>query len=156
MVYQNLTPGLLPSEASGWARSPSAPSWAGAAPSASRVYVTAGMVSWRRPFIMASFAARSNRSPMIQGRHAGRKLEMVDRECFTVAPFDGHYEPLLECGTRVRRGDVVGLLHDFDHIDIDPWPAVAGVDGVVLAQAWVAPVPRGQHIVVVGREIPWS
>ena len=76
---------------------------------------------------------------------------MVDRSCFTVAPFDGHYEPLLECGARVKQGDVVGLLHDFDHIDMPPWHATAGIDGIVLAQAWVAPVPRGQHIVVVGR-----
>ena len=82
-----------------------------------------------------------------------RKLEMVDRDCFTVAPFDGHYECVLECGTRVRKGDIVGYLHDFDHIDMDPWPAKAGVDGVVLAQAWCAPIPRGQHCVVVGREI---
>jgi predicted deacylase len=76
---------------------------------------------------------------------------MVDRECFTVAPFAGHYESLIECGQRVRRGDVVGLLHDFDHIDAPPWPAVAGVEGIVIAQAWVAPVQRGQHIVVTGR-----
>jgi N-alpha-acetyl-L-2,4-diaminobutyrate deacetylase len=79
------------------------------------------------------------------------KAAMVDRECFTVAPFAGHYEPLLECGERVRRGEAVGLLHDFDHIDAEPWPAAAGVDGVVVAQAWAAPVQRGQHIVVVGR-----
>ena len=47
----------------------------------------------------------------------------------------------------------LGYLHDFDHIDMAPWPARAGVDGVVLAQAWVSPIPRGQHIVVVGREL---
>jgi predicted deacylase len=79
------------------------------------------------------------------------KAEMIDRDCFTVAPFAGHYESLIDCGTRVQKGAVVGLLHDFDHFDQEPWPAVAGVDGVVVAQAWVAPVPRGQHIVVVGR-----
>jgi hypothetical protein len=53
----------------------------------------------------------------------------------------------------VRRGDVVGLLHDFDHIDAPAWPAVADVEGVVIAQAWVAPVQRGQHIVVTGKVI---
>jgi predicted deacylase len=78
---------------------------------------------------------------------------MVERECFTVAPFAGHYESLIDCGQRVRRGDVVGLLHDFDHIDAPPWPAAAGVEGVVIAQAWVAPVQRGQHIVVTGKVI---
>jgi N-alpha-acetyl-L-2,4-diaminobutyrate deacetylase len=79
------------------------------------------------------------------------KAAMVDRDCFTVAPFAGHYESLIDCGRRVRRGDVVGLLHDFDHIDQDPWPATAGVDGIVVAQAWVAPIERGQHIVVTGK-----
>ena len=81
------------------------------------------------------------------------KAAMVDRECFTVAPFEGHYEPLIECGQRVRAGDVVGLLHDFDHIDREPWPARAGVDGIIIAQAWVAPIQRGQHIVVTGRVV---
>jgi N-alpha-acetyl-L-2,4-diaminobutyrate deacetylase len=78
------------------------------------------------------------------------KAAMVERECFTVAPFAGHYESLIECGQRVRRGEVVGLLHDFDHIDAPAWPAAAGVEGVVIAQAWAAPVQRGQHIVVTG------
>ena len=49
------------------------------------------------------------------------------------------------------RGDVVGLLHDFDQIDTEPRPARAGIDGVVVTQAWIAPIERGQHIVVVGR-----
>ena len=78
---------------------------------------------------------------------------MVDRDCFSVAPFDGHYEAVLDCGTAVKKGDVVGFLHDFDHIDMAPFPVVAGVDGVVLAQAWAAPIQRGQHIVVTARLI---
>jgi hypothetical protein len=45
---------------------------------------------------------------------------------------------------------VVGLLHDFDRLDIDPWPVRAGVDGIVVAQAWRGPVLQGQHILVVG------
>jgi len=150
MVYQNLTPGLLPSEAErlgkitvgtelGWGRA-----------------VNVDGVRHGKQGVMAAAIRhgqlRGEIEP-IDHHKAGtqRVLEMVDRDCFTVAPFDGHYEPLLECGTAVRRGETVGLLHDFDHIDMDPWPATAGVDGVVLAQAWAAPVPRGQHIVVVGR-----
>jgi len=152
MVYQNVTPGLLPSEAErlgkitvgtelGWGRAVS--------PEGAR-YGRQGVLA----AAIHQDQLRGSIEPIAHHR-AGtqRKLEMVDRECFTVAPFDGHYEPLLECGTRVHRGETVGLLHDFDHIDMVPWPAVAGVDGVLLAQAWVAPVPRGQHIVVVGREI---
>jgi predicted deacylase len=152
MVYQNLTPGLLPSEAErlgkitvgtelGWGRS-----------------VNPDGVRYGRQGVLAAAIHHGQLRGTIEpiGHHAAgtqRKLEMVDRDCFTVAPFDGHYEPLIECGTQVRRGDVVGYLHDFDHIDMDPWPATAGVDGVLLAQAWVAPICRGQHIVVVGREL---
>jgi predicted deacylase len=152
MVYQNLTPGLLPSEAErlgkitvgtelGWGRA-----------------INPDGVRYARQGVLAAAIRHGQLHGTIEnvGHHRDgeqRKLEMVERACFTVAPFDGHYEPLLECGTPVSRGEAVGLLHDFDHIDMEPWPALAGVDGVLLAQAWAAPVVRGQHIVVVGREI---
>ncbi|QDU27711.1 Succinylglutamate desuccinylase / Aspartoacylase family protein [Anatilimnocola aggregata] len=152
MVYQNVTPGLLPSEAErlgkitvgtelGWGRA-----------------VCTEGVRYGRQGVLAAAIHNGQLRGTIEpiAHHAAgtqRKLEMVDRDCFTVAPFAGHYEPLLDCGTPVKKGQTVGLLHDFDHIDAEPWPARAGVDGVVLAQAWVSPVPRGQHIVVVGRDI---
>lgn len=152
MIYQNATPGLLPSEAErlGKITVGTELGWGCA--------VSPEGVRYARHGVLAAAIHQGQLHGTIEpiAHHkAGtqRKLEMVDRACFTVAPFDGHYESLLECGTRVRAGDVVGYLHDFDHIDAEPWPATAGVDGVVLAQAWVAPVPRGQHIVVVGREI---
>jgi N-alpha-acetyl-L-2,4-diaminobutyrate deacetylase len=150
MVYQNATPGLLPSEAErlgkitvgtelGWGRA-----------------VNVDGVRFGKHGVLAAAIHQGQLHGEIEpiGHHKDgtqRTLEMVDRDCFSVAPFDGHYEPLVECGTAVRRGETVGLLHDFDHIDMEPWPVVAGVDGVVLAQAWVSPIPRGQHIVVVGR-----
>jgi len=151
MIYQNQTAGLLPSEAErlgkitvgtelGWGRS-----------------VSAEGVRYGRHGVLAAAIhhgqLRGDISPI--GHHkdgSQRKVAMVDRACFIVAPFAGHYEPLVECGANVRQGDVIGLLHDFDHIDDEPWQATAGVDGVVIAQAWVAPIQRGQHIVVVGRE----
>lgn len=152
MIYQNVTPGLLPSEAErlgkitvgtelGWGRA----------------VCTDGVRYGRQGVLAAAINHGQMRGKIepIAFHKAGtqRRLAMVDRDCFTVAPFAGHYEPILDCGTAVKKGDTVGLLHDFDHIDREPWPAVAGVDGVVLAQAWVAPIPRGQHIVVVGRDL---
>ena len=152
MVYQNVTPGLLPSEAErlgkitvgtelGWGKA-----------------VSPEGVRYGRQGVLA--AAINNR--LLNGRiepiahhkdGTQRKLEMVSRDCFTVAPFAGHYEPLVECGANVKKGQTVGLLHDFDRIDTEPWPCIAALDGVVLAQAWVAPVPKGQHIVVVAKEL---
>jgi predicted deacylase len=152
MIYQNLTPGLLPSEAErlGKITVGTELGWGCA--------VNPEGVRYGRHGVLAAAIhhgqLRGEIAPI--GHHAAgtqRKVAMVDRECFTVAPFDGHYEAVLECGTRVNAGDVAGYLHDFDHIDMEPWPARAGVDGIVLAQAWVSPIPRGQHIVVVAREI---
>lgn len=153
MVYQNQTPGLLPSEAErlGKITVGTELGWGCA--------VNPEGVRYGRHGVLAAAIHQGQLKGTIEkiGYHREgnqQKIEMVDRDCFTVAPFDGHYEPILECGTRVKKGDVVGYLHDFDHIDMDPWPARAGVDGIVLAQAWVAPIPKGQHMVVVGREIP--
>jgi N2-acetyl-L-2,4-diaminobutanoate deacetylase len=150
MIYQNQTPGLLPSEAErlgkitvgtelGWGRA-----------------VNAEGVRYGRQGVLAAAIHHGQLRGEIQpiGHHRDgtqRAAAMVDRECFTVAPFAGHYESIVDCGQEVSRGQTVGLLHDFDRIDEDPWPATAGVDGIVVAQAWCAPIPRGQHIVVVGR-----
>ncbi|HAN98853.1 MAG TPA: succinylglutamate desuccinylase [Planctomycetaceae bacterium] len=153
MVYQNATPGLLPSEAErlGKITVGTELGWGCA--------VNPEGVRYGRHGVLAAAIHNDQLHGEIRPHayHAAgtqRKLEMVDRDCFTVAPFDGHYEAVLECGTEVKRGEIVGYLHDFDHIDMAPWPVRAGVDGVVLAQAWVAPIPRGQHIVVVGRVLP--
>ena len=59
----------------------------------------------------------------------------------------------MECGEKVAQGQPVGLLHDFCRIDEEPLEIRAGVDGVVVAQAWRARVEQGQHILVVGKEI---
>lgn len=149
MNYQNQTPGLLPSEAErlgkitvgtelGWGKA-----------------VQAVGVRYGRQGVLAASIHHGQMSGKIEpiGHHLdGTQIivEIVERECYVPAPFEGHYEPILECGTAVRRGTTVGYLHDFDRIDLAPWPVRAQLDGVVVAQAWAAPVPRGQHILVVG------
>jgi predicted deacylase len=154
IAYQNETPGLLPSEAErlgkiaiggefGW----------GAA-------VSAEGVRYARHGVMAAAVHLGQVRGRIEriAHHADGTqtlAAMVDRECFTVAPFDGHFEPVVECGARVAAGTVVGWLHDFQRIDLDPWAVRAGVDGVVIAQAWGAVVRQGQHIAIVGRVLPW-
>lgn len=153
MVYQNLTVGLLPSEAErlGKITVGTELGWGCAVNTEGVRYGRHGVLA----ALINNGLLKGTIAPI--AHHAAgtqRKLEMVDRDCFTVAPFDGHFESVIDCGTAVTKGDIVGYLHDFDHIDMDPWPARAGVDGVVLAQAWVAPIPRGQHCVVVGRVVP--
>jgi N2-acetyl-L-2,4-diaminobutanoate deacetylase len=151
IAYQNETPGLLTSEAEalgkitvgcelGW----------GAAVQA------AGVCAGRRGIMSAAVRHQQYAGSLPARPGAGqRRAEMIDRECFVPAPFAGHYEPLRACGDVVSRGEIVGLLHDFDRIDLAPEPIRAGLDGIVLAQAWEAPVRQGQHVLVVGRIVPF-
>ena len=154
MSYQNETPGLLPSEAErlgkitvgtelGW----------GAA-------VQANGVRWGRQGVLAAAIRHGQMRGTIDkiDHHRDgtqRKAAMVERACFTVAPFGGHYEEVLPCGSEVRAGTIVGWLHDFNHIDLEPWPVRAGVDGLVISQAWSAPIPQGQHCLVTGKLQNW-
>jgi predicted deacylase len=154
IAYQNETPGLLPSEAERLGKITIAGEFGwGAA-------VSAEGVRYAKHGVMAAAIHHGQLRGRIDriGHHAAgtQKLAaMVDRECFTVAPFDGHFEPVIDCGAEVKAGTIVGWLHDFQRIDLEPWPVRAGVDGVVIAQAWGAAVRQGQHIAIVGRVLPW-
>lgn len=152
LTYQNQTPGLLPSEAErlgkitvgtelGWGET-----------------VNPDGVRYGKQGVLAAAIHHEQLAGEIEpiGYHAAgtqKLIAIVDRECFIPAPFPGHYEPLIDCGQRVVKGQTVGLLHDFYRIDDDAWPVKAGVDGYVICQASRAPVPQGLHILVVGREV---
>ena len=154
MVYQNRTPGLLTSEAErlgkitvgtelGWGEA-----------------VQAEGVRYGRHGVLAAAIRNGQLLGEIQpiGYHASgqqKRAAIVDAGCYVAAPFDGHYEEVIACGTRVRRGDVVGRMHDFRRIDEPAWPATAPLDGIVVAQSWAARVCQGQFIVCVGVEQPW-
>jgi predicted deacylase len=154
IAYQNETPGLLPSEAErlGKITVGGEFGWGGA--------IQKDGVRYARHGVLAAAIHHGQLNGRIEkiSHHADgtqRMAAMVDRECFSAAPFAGHYEPLMECGEAAKQGMTVGLLHDFERLDLEPWPVRAGVDGVVIAQAWSAPVVQGQHILCVGRMIPW-
>ncbi len=154
MCYQDETPGLLPSEAEqlGKITVGSELGWGAA--------VQASGVRYARQGVLAAAIHHGQLNGRIEkiAHHRDntqRLVEMVDRDCFSVAPFAGHYEPIVECGDAVKKGDTIALLHDFNHIDIEPWPVRAGIDGVVVTQAWGAPVVKGQHIAVTARVIAW-
>lgn len=151
MIYQDRTPGLMPSEAErlgkitvgtelGW----------GAA-------VSPRGVAYGRHGVLAAAIRhgqlRGHLEPFAHHADGTQRLAaIVDRECYVPAPYPGLYEPLLECGAQVRRGQTVGLVHDFHRLDEAPWEARAGVDGIVVGQAWRARVEQGQHILAVGQE----
>lgn len=153
MVYQNRTPGLLTSEAErlgkitvgtelGWGEA-----------------VLSQGVAYGRQGILAAAIRHGQLDGSIEpyAHHADgtqRRAAIVDAGCYVPAPFAGHYEEVIPCGASVRRGELVGRLHDFHRIDDDPWPVRAPRDGLVVAQAWAARVRQGQFILCVGDEEP--
>lgn len=154
LVYQNETPGLLTSDAErlgkitigaelGWGRAiqPDGVRYA-------RHGIRAAAIHWGQ--LAGEIAPIGHHRDGTQ-----RKLSIVDPACTILAPFDGHYEPLHPPGTLVAAGDTVAYLHDFQRLDLAPWPVVARVDGLLAAQAWGARVVQGQHIAIVGQLLDW-
>jgi predicted deacylase len=150
MVYQNQTPGLLTSEAErlgkitvgtelGWGEA-----------------VNREGVAYGRQGVLAAAIHHGQLRGSIEkiGAHADgtqKKGAIVDAECYTSAPFAGHYEEIIPCGALVKKGEVIGRLHDLDRIDEVGWPVQAGVSGIVVGQAWAARVQPGQHIACIGK-----
>ena len=87
------------------------------------------------------------------GYHADGTQRLVRGGVSELAPYPGHYEPLIECGQRVSEGQTVGLLHDFQRLDEEPFEVRAGTGGIVVTQAWGARVEQGQMILMVAEEI---
>ncbi len=155
IVYQNETPGLLTSEAErlGKVTLGAELGW-GAAVAAT------GVAHARQGLLAAAVLGdqmEGTLAPIAHHRSGDQvKAEMIDRACFTPTPISGLFEPLVACGAQVQAGQIVGLVHDFERIDTPPWPARAGVDGIVICQAWGARVRQGQHVVVTGRIRPFN
>lgn len=85
--------------------------------------------------------------------HADGTQNLIRGSASVTAPYPGHYEPLVDCGETVSRGQVAGLLHDFHRMDEDPFEVVAGADGILISQAWGARVDQGQTIFMIGEVI---
>lgn len=152
LTYQNSTPGLLPSEAErlGKITVGTELGWGNA--------VNIDGVRFGKHGVRAALINNKLLKGSIKptGHHKDgtqHRVEMVSRECFTVAPFTGHYEPLIDCGQRVKKGQTVALLHDFERFDLEPWPVKAGVEGIIIAQAFGCVVPMGTHCLVTGNVV---
>ena len=87
------------------------------------------------------------------GHHASNTQQLAAETFSAAAPYRGHYEPVVECGERVTKGQTAGYVHDFARIDTAPHPIVAGVEGIVLSQAWDPRVDQNQPVLRVIQEI---
>lgn len=154
MVYQNRTPGLLTSEAErlGKITVGTELGWGEAVLSSGVRYGRQGVLS----AAINHGQLRGEIQPFAHHANGSQKCAaIVDFACYVPAPFAGHYEEVLRCGSVVKKGELVGRLHDFDRIDEAAFPVVAPHDGIVVGQAWASRVRQGQFILCVGVEQPW-
>jgi predicted deacylase len=153
MTYQNRTPGLLTSEAErlGKIAVGSELGWGAA--------VNHRGVRYGRQGVLAAairYGLLQGEIAPIDHHRAGtqRGAAIVDPSCYVPAPFPGHYEEVLPCGADVKKGAIVGRLHDFARIDEPAYPVRAPLDGILVAQSWAARVVQGQFIACIGE--PWT
>lgn len=152
--YQDQTPGLLPSAAErlgkitvggefGWGEAVD----------------PAGVSMARQGILSAAIRHEQLAAPLPANAHCPREEQILvdasDLKCYVRAPFEGHFEPSVRCGDKVAQGQLIGFVHDFNHIDDAPARIVAPHEGYVVSQAWQAKVLSGQVISVVPVKREW-
>jgi len=154
MVYQNLTAGLLTALAEdmgkitvgtemGWGRA-----------------VQVGGVSMSRQGVVNAAIRNGQLRGEIQDRNYPASEQIMvdtsDPAANFLAPYDGVFEPTVELGQKVKRGERVAFLHDYDRIDEAPLELVAALDGYIICQAWNSRVIQGQVITQIGKPMEWT
>jgi predicted deacylase len=154
MIYQDKTPGLLCSTAErmgkitvggefGWGEAVN----------------RAGVSMCRQGVLAAAIAHGHLRGPPPQHQHTPpdqqRLMDNSERECYVAARRDAYFEPTVDLGAQVTKGQRVAWLHDFSDPSSAALEITAPHDGVVSALAWGAKVMQGQSVVVVSRMKEW-
>ena len=155
MQYQNSTPGLLTGLAEdlgkisvgtemGWGRAAQA----------------AGVSMSKQGVLTAAVKQGLLRGDLPPRRHYAESEQLlVDTSHPSsnhLAPFEGHFEPTVCLGEKVKAGQRVAFLHDFNRIDEQPLELTAPHDGYIICQAWGAKVIQGQVITQVGKVLDWA
>lgn len=155
MQYQNTTPGLLTGLAEdlgkisvgtemGWGRAAQA----------------AGVSMSKQGVLTAAVKQGLLRGDLPPNRHFSESEQLlVDTSHPSsnhLAPFEGHFEPTVELGQKVAKGERVAFLHDFNRIDDPPLELLAPHEGYIICQAWGARVIQGQVITQVGKVLDWA
>lgn len=85
------------------------------------------------------------------------RLVRADRlEAYTPAPSDGVWEPVVAPGDAVRKGQLLGRLHDFADHAAPPANIFAPRDGWVIMLHLSARPRRGQTLFVIAENVEWS
>jgi N-alpha-acetyl-L-2,4-diaminobutyrate deacetylase len=155
MVYQNLTPGLLTGLAEDLGKIS-----VGTELGFGRSLQVSGVSMGKQGVLTAAVRQGILRGDLPPNRHCPESEQVLvdtsDPASNFLAPFDGYFEPAVELGQKVTRGQRVAWFHDFNRIDDPPLELHAPHDGYILCQAWGAKVVQGQVITQVGKVLEWT
>ena len=82
-----------------------------------------------------------------------RIMQSPDLEWAVAATQAGIYEPIVELGEPVEKGQLLGYVHPIDDLTIDPAPAYAPIDGVLFFRPASARVEVGTRLGMVCRDL---
>ncbi len=150
MQYQNTTPGLLTGLAEDLGKIS-----VGTEMGWGRAVQVAGVSMSKQGVLTAAVKQGLLKGDLPPNRHCPASEQvLVDTSHPSsnhLAPFEGHFEPSVALGQKVKGGERVGWLHDFNRIDEAPLELLAPHDGYIICQAWGAKVIQGQVITQVGK-----
>ena len=154
MVYQNATPGLLTGLAEDLGKIT-----VGTEMGYGKAVQAGGVSMSRQGVINAALKYGQLRGEVMDRNYPAAEQVMVDTSdpaSNFLAPYDAVFEPTVELGQKVKRGERVAWLHDYNRIDEAPLELVAGHDGYIICQAWNSRVIQGQVITQIGKPMEWT
>ena len=81
-------------------------------------------------------------------------LDGRDPKGFVLASRAGIYENCVPLGSDIQAGQLVGMIHDFDHPDVAPSEVSAHISGVINLIRGFPPVTTGDVVCVVTPKFP--
>ena len=85
--------------------------------------------------------------------HEPRLVEAVNLDDYVAAPRTGIWEPAVDLGDTLERGQLLGRLHDFDDHSEVPLEVYAHRSGLLLMMRFAARVEKGATLYVIAREV---
>ena len=81
------------------------------------------------------------------------RLDMPDGDCFVFSENDGLYEPMVDLGEQVSKGDVVARVWPVERTGIAPIEYRAKVTGLLISRHFPGLIKAGDCAAVVGLKV---
>jgi N-alpha-acetyl-L-2,4-diaminobutyrate deacetylase len=85
-----------------------------------------------------------------------RFMETPEKGSYLMSPNEGLYEPLIELGEQVNKGQLIGRLHSLTEIDSSALEIISKIEGTLVTRAGRAPVKHWDTIAVIASDFDVS